>query len=29
MDELGCSIAFLKLPHQKVERLAGQFGDTP
>lgn len=27
MSELGLLSAFLKLPHQKVERLTGQFGD--
>ena len=29
MDELGWLDELLKLPHQKVSRLAGQFGDTP
>jgi 2-polyprenyl-6-methoxyphenol hydroxylase-like FAD-dependent oxidoreductase len=29
MVELGLIDRFLKLPHQKVERLAGQVGDTP
>ncbi len=29
MYELGVLDRFLKLPHQKVERLAGQIGDTP
>ncbi|MGQ0673622.1 MAG: FAD-dependent oxidoreductase [Hyphomicrobium sp.] len=29
MHELGLSERFLRLPHQKVERLAGQIGDTP
>ena len=29
MYELGLLDRFLKLPHQKVERLAGQIGDTP
>ena len=28
MYELGWLDAFLKLPHQKVERLSGIFGDT-
>src|SRR5262245_61509491 len=29
MYELGFLDRFLKLPHQKVERLAGQIGETP
>ena len=29
MYELGLLDRFLKLPHQKVEKLGGQFGDTP
>ena len=28
MHELGLLDAFLKLPHQKVERLSGYFGET-
>lgn len=28
MSELGLLDAFLKLPHQRVQRLSGQFGDT-
>ena len=29
MDELGWLDDLLRLPHQKVEKLSGQFGDTP
>ncbi|MBA2127771.1 hypothetical protein DLM45_16285 [Hyphomicrobium methylovorum] len=29
MDELGWLDEFLRLPHQKVTKLTGQFGDTP
>jgi len=29
MHELGLLEEFLRLPHQKVERLAGRFGSTP
>ena len=29
MHELGLLDEFLKLPHQKVERMSGLFGDTP
>ena len=29
MDELGLLNRFLKLPHQKVEKLTGLVGDTP
>src|SRR5688572_5233011 len=29
MDELGLLDAFLRLPHQKLRRLSGLFGDVP